>query len=129
MESNSGEVLTKYINQIDKFINRAYRKGYIREKVNFREIIMDRDRELWNKIINNENALQELLPNKTNRPLRQRGHEFELHLVRENKASSIRFSNPRKWFKCIYSLCGAEKQPSIFYTNTYNAKGIRVNGE
>jgi hypothetical protein len=31
----------------------------------------------------------------------------------ENKASSIRFSNPiRKWFKCIYSLCGAEKQSS-----------------
>ncbi len=28
----------------------------------------------------------------------------------ENKASSIRFSNPRKWFKCIYSLCGAKKQ-------------------
>ncbi|CAB4009560.1 Hypothetical predicted protein [Paramuricea clavata] len=30
----------------------------------------------------------------------------------ENKASSTRFSNPRKWFECIYSLCGAEKQSS-----------------
>jgi hypothetical protein len=29
-----------------------------------------------------------------------------------NKASAICFSNPRKWFKCIYSLCGAEKQSS-----------------
>ncbi len=36
----------------------------------------------------------------------------------ENKASSIRFSNPRKWFKCIYSLCGAEKQPSSTPTHT-----------
>ncbi len=44
---------------------------------------MDRDKELWNKIRNNENnALQELLPNKINRPLRQTGHEFELPLVR-----------------------------------------------
>ena len=58
-----GTYYNKYINQIDKFINRTYRNGYIPEKVNFREIIMDRDRELWNKIINNENALQELLPN------------------------------------------------------------------
>ncbi len=36
----------------------------------------------------------------------------------ENKASSIRFSNPRKWFKCIYSLCGAQKQPSYTPTHT-----------
>ncbi len=47
---------------------------------------MDRNSELWNKVINNENnALQELLPNKINRPLRQRGHEFELPLVRTER--------------------------------------------
>ena len=74
-----GTYYNKYVSQIVKFINRAYRNGYIPEKVNFREIIMDRDKKLWNKIINNENnALQELLLNKINRPLRQRGHEFEL---------------------------------------------------
>ena len=68
-----GTYYNKYINQIDKFINRAYRNRYIPEKVNFREIFIDRGKKLWNKIINNENnALQELLPNKINRPLRQR---------------------------------------------------------
>ena len=42
--------------------------------------------KVWNKIISNEkNALQELLPNKINRPLRQRGHEFELPLVRTER--------------------------------------------
>jgi hypothetical protein len=60
--------------------------GYISEKVDFREIITDRDRKLWKRIINNEhNSLQELLPNKINRPLRQRGHEFELPLVRTER--------------------------------------------
>ena len=29
----------KYINQIDKFINRGYRDGYIPEKVNFRRLL------------------------------------------------------------------------------------------
>ena len=47
---------------------------------------MDRDKKLWNKIINNENnALQELLPNKRTRPLRQKGHKFELPLVRTER--------------------------------------------
>ena len=70
-----GGTYNKYINQIEKFISRAYRNGYIAEKFDFREVISDRDRKLWMKIINNkDNALQELLPNKLNRPLRQRGH-------------------------------------------------------
>ncbi len=36
-------------------------------------------------------SLQELLPNKLNRPLMQRGHEFELLLVRTEryKCSSL----------------------------------------
>ena len=58
-----GGTYSKYINQIEKFIIRAYRNGYIAEKFNFSEIISDR--KLWMKIINNkDNALQELLPNK-----------------------------------------------------------------
>ena len=70
-----GGTYNKYINQIEKFISRAYRNGYIAEKFDFREVISDRDRKLWMKTINNkDNALQELLPNKLNRPLRQRGH-------------------------------------------------------
>jgi hypothetical protein len=81
-----GGTYSKYINQIDKFINRAYWNDYISEKVDFREIITDRDRKLWKIIINNEhNSLQELLPNKINRPLRERGHKFELPLVRTER--------------------------------------------
>ena len=81
-----GSTYHKYINQIDKFISRAYRNGYIADKFNFSEVISDRDRKLWNKIINDiDNALQELLPNKLNRPLRQRGHEFELPLIRTER--------------------------------------------
>ena len=56
------------------------------EKFNFSEVISDRDRKLWMKIINNkDNALQEFLPNKLNRPLRQRGHEFELPIIRTER--------------------------------------------
>ena len=81
-----GGTYNKYINQIEKFISGAYRNGYIAEKFNFSEVISDRDRKLWMKIINNkDNALQELLPNKLNRPLRQRGHEFELPIIRTER--------------------------------------------
>ena len=81
-----GDTYNRYINQIEKFISRAYRNGYLAEKFNFSEVISDRDRKLWMKIINNkDNALQELLPNKLNRPLRQRGHEFELPMIRTER--------------------------------------------
>ena len=81
-----GGTYSKYINQIDKFISRAYRNGYIAQKLNFNEVISDRDRKLWKKIINNkDNALQDLLPSKLNRPLRQRGHEFELPMIRTER--------------------------------------------
>ncbi len=36
-----GASYTKYISQIDKFVNRAYRNGYVTEKFNFREIIRE----------------------------------------------------------------------------------------
>ena len=85
-----GGTYDKYINQIDKFISRAYRNGYIADKFNFSEVISDRDRKLWNKIINDkDNALQELLPNKLNRPLRQRGHDFELPLKQLNVINAL----------------------------------------
>ncbi len=81
-----GGTYSKYINQIEKFISRAYRNGYIAQKLNFNEVISDRDRKLWKKIINNKNnALQDLLPSKLNRPLRQRGHEFELPMIRTER--------------------------------------------
>ena len=36
-----GGIYNKYINQIEKFISRAYRNGYIAEKFNFSEVISD----------------------------------------------------------------------------------------
>ena len=60
--------------------------SFILKKFNLSEIISVRDRKLWIKIINNkDNALQELLPNNLNRPLRQRGHEFELPIIRTER--------------------------------------------
>ena len=44
-----GGTYSKY-NQIDKFISRAYRNGYIAQKLNFNEVISDRDRKLWKKL-------------------------------------------------------------------------------
>ena len=94
-----GGTYNKYINQIEKFISRAYRNGYIAEKFNFREVISDRDRKLWMKIINNkDNALQELLPNKLNRLLKQRGHEFELPIIRTERCKRS-FIN-----RCLYKF-------------------------
>ena len=49
---------------MEKHISRAYRNG-ISEKLNFREMISDRNRKLCKQLINNKDyALQELLPNK-----------------------------------------------------------------
>ena len=70
---------SKYISKIDKFINRAHRNGYTKNRSDFKKLIIDRDMRLWTKITKDtSNALYNLLPNKLNRPLRQRGHEFEL---------------------------------------------------
>ena len=70
---------SKYISKIDKFINRAHRNGYTKNRSDFKKLIIDRDMRLWTKITKDtSNALYNPLPNKLNRPLRQRGHEFEL---------------------------------------------------
>ena len=77
---------TNYISQIDKFINRAFRNGYVTNKLNFTDVYLDRDKKLWMKILDNEkNALRELLPNKLNRALRPRAHNYELPLVRTER--------------------------------------------
>ena len=83
-----GAYFNKYISQID-IINRAHRNGYISEKLNIKEISIKRDKKLWDKVIHNkDSALQELLPDKLNRHLRPRGHEFELPLVRTERFKS-----------------------------------------
>ena len=41
-----GASYTNYISQIDKFINRAFRNGYVTNKLNFKGVILDRDKKL-----------------------------------------------------------------------------------
>ncbi|CAB4034531.1 PREDICTED: uncharacterized protein LOC107329134, partial [Paramuricea clavata] len=58
----------KYLNQIDKFIKRAHKNGYISKRTHIKEIRDKRDKKLWNKITSTEdNALLELLPEKKSR--------------------------------------------------------------
>ncbi len=60
-------ILCKYLNQIDKFIKRAHRNGYISKRTHIKEIRDKRDKKMWNKITSTEdNALRELLPEKRN---------------------------------------------------------------
>ena len=73
-----GEFCTKYISQIDKFVNHAFRNGYVTKTSNFKEVISERDKKLWSKILNNgKNAFRELQHNKINYTLRQRVHDYE----------------------------------------------------
>ncbi len=82
IELSGGAYFNKYISQIDRFIKRARRNGYMSEALDIKEISIERDKMLWNKIIlNKDNALQELLPDKTKRHLRPSGHDFELPLL------------------------------------------------
>ena len=77
-----GASYSKYVSQIDKFINRAHKNGYTSNRSDFKDIILSRDKKLWSRIINDDNnALHNLLPSKLNRPLIQKGHDFELPIV------------------------------------------------
>ena len=81
-----GASYSKYVSQIDKFVNRAYRNGYTINRSDFKATISKRDKKLWSRIINDDkNALHNLLPSKLNRPLRQRGHDFELPIVKTER--------------------------------------------
>ena len=42
-----GASYTNYISQIDKFINLAFCNGYVTNKLNFKDIILDRDKKLF----------------------------------------------------------------------------------
>ena len=69
----------KYLDRIDKFFRRAYRYGYTTKSIKISEVIEERDRKLFSKIVSNpEHALHELLPVCKQRILRQREHNFIL---------------------------------------------------
>ena len=73
----------KYLKQIDKFVSRACKYGYTSKGYSMKEIICSRDKKLWDKVTSNvNNPLHELLPNNLARPLRPRGHVYELPRIR-----------------------------------------------
>ena len=73
---------TKYIKRIDKFCRRAVRCGYTENCISIFDIIEQRDKVMWNKIISNErHCLYDLLPVKRTRKLREREHDFILPKV------------------------------------------------
>ena len=59
-----GASYNKYVSQIDKFVNRAYRNGYTINISDFKAT------KLWSRIINDDkNTIHNLFPSKLNRPL------------------------------------------------------------
>ena len=76
----------KYLDRIDKFFRRAYRYGYTTKSIKISEVIEERDRKLFSKIVSNpEHALHELLPVCKQRILRQREHNFILPQIKTER--------------------------------------------
>ena len=111
-----------YLNQIDKFIKRAHKNGYISKRTHIKEIRDKRDKKLWNKITSTEdNALLEQLPEKRSRLLRPRGHEYELPLVRTERFKRS-FIN-----RCLYTNCAGLLSCKLIYSTAYDmARDCRV---
>jgi hypothetical protein len=94
-----GASYNKYVSQIDKFVNRANRNVYTSNRSDFKATISNRDKKLWSRIINDDkNALHNLLSSKLNRPLRRRGHDFELPIVKTERFKNA-FIN-----RCIFNF-------------------------
>ena len=77
----------KYLERIDRFFRRAHRRyGYTSKIIKMSCLIEDRNRILFEKIINDpEHVLYELLPPKRLRVLRERDHAFILPKVRTER--------------------------------------------
>ena len=76
----------KYLSQIDKLVGRAHKYGYTSKSYSIKGIIRSRDMKLWDKMTSDtNNPLHELLPNRLERSLRPRGHNYELPLIRTER--------------------------------------------
>ena len=76
----------KYLDRIDKFLRWAYRYGYTTKSIKISEVIEEKDRKLFSKIVSNpEHALHELLPVCKQRILRQREHDFILPQIKTER--------------------------------------------
>ena len=88
------ENVPKWDIHFEEMIGRAAGKMYILRVCKYYGMSINQLNLLYNK----DNALQELLPNKLNRPLRQRGHEFELPIIRTERYKRF-FIN-----RCLYKF-------------------------
>ena len=76
----------KDLDRIDKFFRRAHRYGYTTKNIKISEVIEERDRKLFKKIVSNpEHVLHELLPMCKQRILRQREHNFILPQIKTER--------------------------------------------
>jgi len=81
------------------YFKTAYKFGYTTKLYNIEEIIFERDQSMFNKVTSNENnPLNELLPNKRKRLLRKRGHNFILPKVSTERFKNV-FIN-----RCLFKL-------------------------
>ena len=79
-------LLKKYLERIDQFFRRAYRYGYVLKEYKMSELIEERDKTLFNKIVNDpDHVLYDLLPVKRLRVLRERGHPFILPKIKTER--------------------------------------------
>ncbi|CAB4037941.1 Hypothetical predicted protein [Paramuricea clavata] len=94
-----GASYNKYVSQIDKFVNRAYRNGYTSNRSDFKATISNRDKKLWSRIINDDkNALRNLLPRDTNLTERQklgdRTGRISLRVMAEEEQYLVQAASP-----------------------------------
>lgn len=84
----------KYLDRIDSFFKRAYRFGYTTKTITISELIKKRDSQLFNKVIQDNHVLNDLLPPKKTRALREREHNYILPRV-----------NTERFKKCFVNRC------------------------
>ena len=78
---------SRYLSKIDKFCKRAWRYGYTKDRIVIDNVILTRDKQLWEKITHTDiHCLTDLLPCKrTYKSLRQRGHDYTLPRIRTER--------------------------------------------
>ena len=89
----------KYIEQVDRFLRRAYKFRYTNCPININNVLNKRYYKLWNKIASNtDNLLNELLPPKRTKCLRECKNNFILPKVRTERFKRV-FVN-----RCLFEL-------------------------
>jgi hypothetical protein len=76
----------KYLQRIDKFFRRAYRFGYTLKEYKISQLIEEKDKALFAKIVNDpDHVLHNLLPEKRSRTLRDRKHSFIFPMIKTER--------------------------------------------